>query len=104
MEKDSKKLLKICIKKKKLFTNYDYKPIKRSKFILICIGTPINRSLRPKVKEFLSLNKNFSLNKFSNKHKNVFIDKEGFYFVLPKKLKNNILIDGFFSAKIVKND
>ena len=85
LEEDAKKLLKTCIKKKKLFTNYDYKPIKRSKFILICIGTPINRSLRPKVKEFLSFF--YFLKKLINKSQIVVIRSSIFPGVFNKVCK-----------------
>jgi UDP-N-acetyl-D-mannosaminuronic acid dehydrogenase len=54
LEKGAKKLLKKSLKKKKLFTYTGYEPLKRSKFILICIGTPIDQKLKPKVKEFLN--------------------------------------------------
>ena len=37
LEQKSSKLLKKCLKKKTLFTNLDYKPLKTNKFILICI-------------------------------------------------------------------
>jgi len=55
LEKGSKKLLKKCLKGKKLFTNLDHNSLKTSKFILICIGTPIDNNLKPKIKEFLKL-------------------------------------------------
>ena len=54
LEKGSKRLLKKCLKKKNLFTNLDHNSLKTSKFILICIGTPIDHNLNPKVKEFLN--------------------------------------------------
>ena len=49
LEQGSRKLLKKCLKKKTIFTNFDYKPLKNSKFIIICIGTPIDQNLKPKV-------------------------------------------------------
>ena len=58
------------------------------------------------VNNFLKKNKNFSLVKFSSqslKFEKSFIDKNGFYFVLPSKLERGILIDGFFAAKLRKN-
>ena len=55
LEKGSKKLLKKCLKEKNLFTNLDHNSLKTSKFILICIGTPIDNNLKPKIKEFLNL-------------------------------------------------
>lgn len=54
LEKGAKNLLKKSLKKKKLYTHTDYEPLKKSKFILICIGTPIDQKLKPKVKEFLN--------------------------------------------------
>tara|TARA_B100002051_G_scaffold273224_1_gene311582 strand:- start:4356 stop:5534 length:1179 start_codon:yes stop_codon:yes gene_type:complete len=53
LEKGSKKLLKRCLLRKKLFTYSNYESLKNSKFIVICIGTPIDQRLKPKVKEFL---------------------------------------------------
>ena len=59
------------------------------------------------IKEFLSNNKNFSLKKFSTKKItdiDSYIDKDGFYYILPNKMKNQVLTDGFFAAKLKKND
>ena len=56
---------------------------------------------------FLEKNNNFSLIKFSFQSLILgksFIDKNGFYFVFPSKLEKGILIDGFFAAKLKKND
>ncbi len=54
LEKGAKKLLKKPKLKKKIFVSNNYAPIKTSKYIIICIGTPINQNLKPRVKEFLS--------------------------------------------------
>ena len=102
--RESKPNLKKITNIQKNLLNKASKLLKKNGILIYMVCSFLEDEGKNIVKEFLSLNKNFSLNKFSNKHKNVFIDKEGFYFVLPKKLKNNILIDGFFSAKIVKND
>ena len=59
------------------------------------------------INNFLERNNNFSLERFSSQSSVLgksFIDKNGFYFVLPSKLENGILIDGFFAAKLIKND
>jgi len=59
------------------------------------------------IENFLDKNKNFSLQKFSiNKINNIdsYIDKNGFYYILPHKLKSKVLVDGFFAAKLKKND
>ena len=59
LEEGANKLLKKVNKKKKIEINQDIKTINNSKFIIICIGTPINKSLKPKLKEFLNFFKNF---------------------------------------------
>ena len=58
------------------------------------------------INNFLKNNKNFSVEKYfsSDSRFNEFINSTGYFFTLPKKLKNNILIDGFFAAKLIKND
>ena len=59
------------------------------------------------IKEFLNKNKNYSLQRFSTKKiKDIdsYIDKDGFYYVLPNKMKNQVLTDGFFAAKLKRND
>tara|TARA_B100000700_G_scaffold323977_1_gene429008 strand:+ start:3847 stop:5022 length:1176 start_codon:yes stop_codon:yes gene_type:complete len=53
LEKGAKKILKKVLKKK-LFTSTNYEPVKKSKFVVICIGTPIDKNLKPKIKEFLN--------------------------------------------------
>ena len=47
MEFGAKKLLKRVIKSKKLFINDKIISTKKSKFVIISIGTPINKSLKP---------------------------------------------------------
>ena len=54
LEQGAKSLMKKCLLKKTLFVNSNYAPIKTSKFILICIGTPIDQNLKPRIKEFLN--------------------------------------------------
>lgn len=58
------------------------------------------------INNFLKNNKNFSVEKFISNDSSFseFINSTGYFFTLPKKLKNNILIDGFFAAKLIKND
>ena len=59
------------------------------------------------IKEFLHNNKNFCIQKFSTEKTNdmdSYIDKNGFYYVLPNTLKNKVLIDGFFAAKLLKRN
>ena len=85
LEKGSKKLLTKCIKKKSLNTNSDYKPIKTSKFIIICIGTPIDQNLKPRVKEFLNFF--YFLRKLLNKSQIIIIRSSIFPGVFNKICK-----------------
>jgi len=58
------------------------------------------------INNFLKENKNFSQIKFSSnklKYTKNFIDEKGFYYVIPSKLDNHVLIDGFFAAILKKN-
>ena len=61
---------------------------------------------KQQINNFLKKNNNFSLMKFSSKGLdyiiNALINKKGFYYVVPSQLKNSVLIDGFFAAKIKK--
>ena len=51
-------------------------------------------------------NKNFSIIKYSDKQLaflNKLITNKGFFYTIPKRLENGVLIDGFFAAKLIKN-
>ena len=85
LEKGAKKLLKKCLKKKNLFTHLDYEPIKKSKFIIICIGTPIDQNLKPKIKEFLDFF--YFLKKLLNKSQIVIIRSSIFPGIFNKVCK-----------------
>ena len=85
MEKGAKKLLKKCLKKKNLYTHLDYEPIKKSKFIIICIGTPIDQNLKPKIKEFLDFF--YFLKKLLNKSQIVIIRSSIFPGIFNKVCK-----------------
>ena len=71
MEFGAKKLLKGVIKSKKLFINKKIISTKKSKFVIISIGTPINKSLKPKLVEFLNFFK--SLKKYLRKDQIIII-------------------------------
>ena len=71
MEFGAKKLLKRVIKSKKLFINDKIISTKKSKFVIISIGTPINKSLKPKLVEFLNFFK--SLKKYLRKDQIIII-------------------------------
>ena len=56
------------------------------------------------IKKFLNLNKNFTIKKFEKKENEEIIDEYGFINIIPCTLKNNTKIDGFFAAKLKRND
>jgi len=53
-EEGSSKLLKKMLSKKRIFATDKLIEVTKSKFIIICIGTPINNQLKPNLKNFLS--------------------------------------------------
>ena len=58
------------------------------------------------IKKFMNENNNFSIEKFSNKQLvffKKFITNKGFFYTIPSKLENGVLVDGFFSAKLIKD-
>ena len=54
LEEGSPKLLKNMVLKKKIFATDKLSEVKKSQFIIVCIGTPINSQLKPNLKNFLS--------------------------------------------------
>lgn len=87
-------ILKNQIKKKKIFASNDLKLVKLSKYIIICIGTPINKKLQPETKNFLSFFKNL---KKSFSKKSIIIIRSSVYpgisdkaYKICKNKNNNI--------------
>ena len=59
------------------------------------------------INRFLKDYKNFKLSKIFNKDlidQEIFNKKNNFFYTLPTKTKKGVLIDGFFSASLIKND
>ncbi len=54
LEEGSNALLKKMLKKKKIEATSEIQKIKESKYIIVCIGTPIDSSLNPEIKNFLN--------------------------------------------------
>ena len=54
LEEGSESLLKKMLKKRCILATSDLQKVKESKFIIICIGTPIDNSLNPEIKNFLN--------------------------------------------------
>ena len=93
MEKKGDKILKTALKKKKIYASSDISLIKSSKYIIICIGTPIKNNLKPELNYFLNFFKN--LKKNLNKNQIIIIRSSVFpgtcnkvYKILYSKNKN----------------
>ena len=71
LEDGSKPLLKKMIKLKRIKATNNIKEIKNSKYIIICIGTPIDSNLNPKLESFLNFFTN--LKKYINKNQIIII-------------------------------
>jgi len=60
------KLLKKMIYKKKIFATSKLDEIKKCKYIIVCIGTPINNKFKPNLKKFFNFF--YNLKKYLNKN------------------------------------
>ena len=58
------------------------------------------------INNFLNKNPKFKINEFTSKDSKIkkLINKKGFFYSLPQKFNNEVLIDGFFAAKLTRND
>jgi UDP-N-acetyl-D-mannosaminuronic acid dehydrogenase len=54
IEEGCSKLLKKMIREKKIFATNELKEVKKSKYIIVCLGTPINDNFKPDLKKFIS--------------------------------------------------
>ena len=93
LEEGSKKLLVKMIKLKRIFATKQIEHIKTSKFIIICLGTPIDNKLKPKIKDFLKFF--HLLKKYINKDQIIIIRSsvypgisEKVYKIIKNKNKN----------------
>tara|TARA_Y100000590_G_scaffold470254_1_gene663106 strand:- start:1332 stop:2606 length:1275 start_codon:yes stop_codon:yes gene_type:complete len=90
----------------KKFLDFSKKLIKKNGYLIYMVCSFIEQEGKLMIDNFLKQNQNFNLEKFCfNKMKNISdqIDKN-YYYVVPKTIKNGVLVDGFFAAKIKKND
>ena len=69
MEERCEKLLKKMIIKKKIYATNKLSEVKKCKYIIVCIGTPVNNKFEPVLKNFIN-----------------------FFYVLRKYLNNNHVI------------
>ena len=80
--------------------------IKNKGEIIYMVCSFFEQETTKQIKKFLTLNKNFTIIKFEkdrNENEGL-IDENGFINIVPCTLKNNIRIDGFFAAKLKRND
>ena len=54
LEENSEQLLKSMIRKKKIYATNRLGEVIKSKYIIICIGTPVNKQLNPNLKNFIN--------------------------------------------------
>ena len=80
--------------------------VNKKGIILYMVCSFFREECEDQIALFLNKNKNYKLEKFnsSNEFYNKFINKKGYISILPQKIQDNFLIDGFFAAKIIRND
>ena len=71
LEENSQKLLNSMIRKKRIFATNQLIEVLKSKYIIVCIGTPINKQLNPSLRSFISFF--YRLKKFLKKNQIVII-------------------------------
>ncbi len=92
-EKNLKRELTKVLKKKRLSFSSNLSSLTGSKFVIICIGTPISEKLKPNLSNFISLVKN--IKKYLNQSSHVIIRSsvlpgtcDKIYHLLKSKCKN----------------
>ena len=93
LEEKSESLLKRMLKKRKIYATNQLSEVKKSKYIIVCIGTPINKKLNPNVKSFINFF--YELKKIVKKNQIIIIRSsiypgicEKIYKVIGNKCKN----------------
>ena len=93
LEEKSEKLLKGMIKQKRIRATNKLNETVNSKYVIICIGTPINDRLKPNLKDFINFF--YQLKKFLKKNQIVIIRSSIYpgicnkiYKIIKKKCKN----------------
>ena len=93
LEENSQKLLKTMIKKKRIYATNQLRKVIESKFIIVCIGTPINNKLNPNLRGFINFF--YQLKKFLKKDQIIIIRSSIYpgicnkiYKIIESKCKN----------------
>lgn len=77
---------------------------KKNSEIIYMVCSFFEKETKKQIENFLNKNQNFSIEKFSSKKYNQLIDEYGYINTIPNKLVENVKIDGFFAAKVKRND
>ena len=93
-------LLKKMIYKKKIFATEQLKEIKKCKYIIVCIGTPINNRFNPNLKKFFNFF--YNLRKHLNKN-HLIIIRSSVYPGVCDKVFNIIKNRKIYSGIAYKN-
>ena len=93
LEENSQKLLNSLIKKKRIFATSQLSKVLKSKYIIVCVGTPINKQLNPNLGNFINFF--YQLKKFLKKNQIVIIRSSIYpgicnkvYKIIESKCKN----------------
>ena len=91
----AKKVLNKCLKNNTLLTSTNINDIKKGKFVIICIGTPIDNNLKPILKDFIKFFK--LLKKYIDKRHVIIIRSSTYPGIINKietifKNKNNQIV------------
>ena len=81
--------------------------LKKNGFLIYMVCSFFHEEGEMQVEKFLKKNSNFTLEKFSSTKEKNFLNllkNNKYYYVIPTKLDSGVLIDGFFAAKLKKND
>jgi len=93
LEENSQSVLKKALKNKKIFATNQLSEVSKSKYIIICIGTPVTKNLNPSLRSFINF---FHQLKFFLKKDHVVIIRSSIYpgicnkiyKIINKKCKN----------------
>ena len=87
VEEGCAKLLKKMIYKKKIFATNKLDEVKKSKYIIVCIGTPVNNKFNPNLKNFINFF--YGLKKYLNSN-HIIIIRSSIYPGICNKVFNII--------------
>ena len=87
IEEGCAKLLKKMISKRKIFATPDLSEVKKCKYIIVCLGTPVNKRFEPNLKNFINFF--YGLKKYLNSN-HIIIIRSSIYPGICNKVFNII--------------